>query len=330
MHSANGSSCFESINPGYDQTLQFNKLTLGLVVPIESYQAGKKPTMQDHIEKVKQVEQLGFSAIWLRDVPFDVPSFGDVGQMYDPFVYLGMLAAVTETITLGAASIVLPTRHPAHVAKAAASVDVLSGGRLILGVASGDRPDEYPALNKSFENRGQHFRESFEYINKMAEQNPVVNNHYGVLNQNIDMLPKPYGQQLPLVVTGSSQQSMEWIAKHSHGWMTYPKDIEAQGQIITNWQHMVKQTGRSPQPVIQPLYIDLVENDDCRPSPVHLGFRMGVNYLNDYLTSLQDLGVNHVALNLRFNQANIENTLNRLATKVLPNFTTTPINNEGI
>ena len=69
----------------------------------------------------KLAESLGFSAVWLRDVPFNVPSFGDAGQVFDPFVYLGALAASTRRIALGVASIVLPLRHPAHVAKAAAS-----------------------------------------------------------------------------------------------------------------------------------------------------------------------------------------------------------------
>ena len=81
-----------------------------------------------------------FPPFWLRDVPFNVPSFGDAGQVFDPFVYLGYLAAGTKDIALGVSSIILPLRHPAHVAKAAASADQLSDGRLILGVASGDRP----------------------------------------------------------------------------------------------------------------------------------------------------------------------------------------------
>ena len=89
------------------------------------------------------------------------------GRLFDPFVYLGFLAANTNKIALATGSIILPLRHPAHVAKAAATADVLSGGRLILGIASGDRPEEYPALNMSFEDRGQRFRDSFEYIKRM-------------------------------------------------------------------------------------------------------------------------------------------------------------------
>ena len=129
--------------------------------------------MEHHIERAQLAEALGFSAIWLRDVPFNVPSFGDVGQMYDPFVYLGYLTAKTEKIALATGSIILPLRHPAHVAKAAATADVLSGGRLILGIASGDRPQEYPALNMSFEDRDVRFRESYEYIKRMWDNNNV-------------------------------------------------------------------------------------------------------------------------------------------------------------
>ena len=116
---------FQPINRGYNTTFSPKRLSLGLVVPLESYTTAPVPSMTRHMERVQLAEELGFSAIWLRDVPFNVPTFGDAGQIFDPFVYLGLLAARTECIALGVASIVLPLRHPAHVAKAAASVDVL-------------------------------------------------------------------------------------------------------------------------------------------------------------------------------------------------------------
>ena len=75
------------------------------------------------------------------------------------------------------------------------------------------------------------------------------------------------------------------------------------------------------KPVMQPLYLDLTENPDTPPEAIHLGFRLGVNALRAYLKSLEQIGINHVALNLRFNQANIETTLNRLADEILPAFT---------
>jgi len=315
---------FQPINRAYNAVFHPNRLSLGLVVPVEQYVTSPVPTMTRHIERVQLAEELGFSAIWLRDVPFNVPSFGDAGQTYDPFVYLGLLAGLTKRIALGVSSIILPLRHPAHVAKAAASADVLSGGRLLLGIASGDRPQEYPALNLPFADRGARFRESFAYIRRMGEDAPSFENVYGTLDGRtgggMDMLPKPAGGKLPLLITGGSQQDSEWVAQNGDGWMLYPQNATVQSQIIGDWRARINAAGRPDQPVMQPLYIDLLDDSDARPQPLHLGFRSGTRSLIGYLKSLEEIGLNHVALNLRFNQANIEDTMKRLADEILPEF----------
>lgn len=317
---AKGSSNFQPLNKGYNSVFQLGKLTIGLVVPIEKYTSGPVPSMEDHIERVQLAEKLGFSSVWLRDVPFNVPSFGDAGQPFDPFVYLGYLAAKTHKISLGVSSIILPLRHPAHVAKSAASADVLSDGRLILGVASGDRPQEYPATNFEYHDRGLRFRESFSYIRSMQEKNPHLDSSYGKLTGDMDMLPKPKGTRIPILITGGSQQEPEWIAANGDGWMIYPQQPNVQEKTIIDWRSRVKKSGRGLLPVMQPLYFDLAESPNSLPSPIHLGFRSGTNYLIEYLRALEQVGVNHVALNLRFNQLGIQKTLEHLSNKVLPNF----------
>ena len=169
-------SDFPSLNPGYNAVFQPNRLTVGLVVPIERYPGGPVPKLTAHLERAQLAEKLGFAAVWLRDVPFNVPAFGDAGQLFDPFVYLGMLAGQTKRIALGVASIILPLRHPVHVAKAAASVDQLSGGRLILGVASGDRPEEYPTMGVDFETRGELFRQHFNDMRRLEKAPDLLPN----------------------------------------------------------------------------------------------------------------------------------------------------------
>jgi len=311
---------FATLNTAYNNSFTPGRLTLGITVPIENYANHAVPTMNEHLKCAQLIELLGFSALWLRDVPFNVPSFGDAGQLFDPFVYLGFLSAQTETISLGVASLVLPLRHPAHIAKAAASIDQLSGGRLILGIASGDRPDEYPALNLPFENRSQRFRENFEYIQQMADYRPQFENSYGRLKNQLDMLPKPTAGQLPLFITGASQQSPEWIAQNGHGWITYPRNVTAQATMINKWRSGIKSAGGMNKPVVQSLYIDLMDDPNSPLQPIHLGFRLGINALTAHLKALENIGVNHVAINLRFNQANTENTLKRLADELLPDF----------
>lgn len=312
---------FSQINRGYNATFQNGRISVGLVVPLAQYGHSPVPPLEGHLERVQQAEQLGFKAVWLRDVPFNVPSFGDAGQLFDPFAYLGFLAAKTSDIELGVASIVLPLRHPAHVAKAAATADVLSGGRLILGVASGDRPEEYPAMNRDFDSRGAAFRDSFDYIRAMGTPVPQVANSLGTVSAPIDMLPKPLGPRLPLLITGSSRQSPDWIAEHGDGWMTYPRPGIAQQHVLQEWRARLGALGQPPKPVLQPLYIDLAEDPDAPPSPLHLGFRAGHRVLVKYLRQLEGIGVNHVALNLRFSSKPVAETLDRLAEDVLPAFT---------
>ncbi len=311
---------FPRINKAYNRVFRSGRLSVGLVVPLEAYRVGAEPTMKGHLETAQLAECLGFSALWLRDVPFNVPSFGDAGQIFDPFVYLGSLASVTDRIALGTASIILPLRHPAHVAKAAATADVLSGGRLLLGVASGDRPEEYPAMGQTYHDRAAQFRDSIAYIRAMADAYPRHQSARGLLSGDIDLLPKPTGARLPLLITGGSQQSPDWVAQNGDGWMTYPRDAESQGRVIADYRGRLLAWSQPDKPVMQSLYVDLLDDPDAPARPIHLGFQSGTDFLRRYLREIETLGVNHVALNLRFNGAPIDITLKRLADDLLPIF----------
>lgn len=313
---------FEPINAGYNAVFQAGRLSLGLVIPLESYPNSPVPTMAHDVERVQLAEALGLAAVWLRDVPFNVPSFGDAGQMYDPFVYLGALAAQTQHIALGVSSIILPLRHPAHVAKAAATADVLSRGRLLLGIASGDRPEEYPALNVPFDERGERFREAYDYLRRMSDHAPQLHGPFGRVHGGMDLLPKPTAGKLPLLVTGSSQQSPEWLATHADGWMTYPRPTPMQSRLIDTYRHNIASAGLGDKPVMEPLYIDLVDDPQTPASPIHLGFRLGTEALVGYLKAREAIGVNHIALNLRFCVADTEWALQTLEADVLPHFST--------
>lgn len=312
---------FQSINEGFNSTFQPDLLSIGIVLPIENYSKSAVPSMKHHLERVKLVERLGFKALWVRDVPFHVPTFGDAGQMFDPFTYLGFLAGQTHKIALGIASIALPLHHPVHIAKSAATIDQLSNGRLILGVASGDRPAEYPAMNIDFEKRGELFRDAFDYIRKTQGNFPVLkDNLYGTLTGQMDVLPKLVSTKIPMLITGSSRQTTEWNAKYGDGWMYYPRPTMQQAYTILEWRREIAKHHNHGKPFMQPLYIILEKNDDFKPQPIQLGFRIGANYLIEYFREMQNIGVNHIAINLRFNLRNIDITLEELAEKVLPHF----------
>ena len=175
-------------------------------------------------------------------------------------------------------------------------------------------------MNHDFDARSEAFQESFDYIRAMGSTVPQINNRFGTVNAPIDMLPKPLGSKLPILITGSSRQPADWIAQHGDGWMTYPRQVEAQHRVLQDWRATLTKLEQSPKPVMQPLYIDLSDDPHEPPSPIHLGFRSGHHALVQYLGQLEEIGVNHIALNLRFSSKPIESILDQLAEHVLPSF----------
>jgi luciferase-type oxidoreductase len=309
-----------SRHPGFARMFQPGRLTLGVFFPIEAFE-GANPTMSNQVALARRASDLGFAALWFRDVPLLDPHFGDVGQIYDPWTYLGYIAAQTEGIALATGSIVLPLRHPLHVAKAAASIDVLSGGRLVLGVASGDRPVEFPAFGKPFETRGEAFRESLLTMRRAwRERFPVIHSSQGSLS-GADLVPKPVHGDLPVMITGRAQQPLEWIAQHADAWIMYPQPLPLQAIKLRAWLEAQARLGiAAPKPFGQSLYIDLVGEAGARQSPIHLGFRLGRRALVAHLRELQELGVGHVVLNLKYGSRDAAEVLDELGQEVLPHF----------
>lgn len=306
---------------GYASMFAPGRLTLGVYFPIESFE-GPEPTMIDQIELAQAAERVGFAALWARDVPLNDPTFGDLGQLYDPFVWLATIAARTSTIALATGAVILPLHHPIDVAKAAASLDRLSGGRLVLGVASGDRPVEYPAYGRELALRGELFRDAFDYAETvLTGRFPVhASAHYGQLAGSGDLVPKPLTGRLPIIVTGQSQQSLDWIAERSDGWLTYPQGAAQQAQVVSHWREALDRTGSGFKPLAQSLYLDLAEAPDEAPRAIHLGYRMGRHRLVELFEELRSSGVNHVALNLRFSRRPVADVLDELGREVIPHF----------
>ena len=296
-----------------------NKLSLGLVFPIEAYQ-GSIATMKNQEFLGKRAEELGFSALWFRDVPFNDPNFGDAGQLYDPWVYMAHIMNHTKRIALASGSIILPIRHPAHIAKSLQSLQALSNGRIILGIASGDRPLEYPAFNQDINHKSDLFRDAFFYLKSLLGDFPTYESKYfGKLDGRLDLLPKSK-HSTPLLVTGHSGQSLNWIAEHADGWLYYPRNFYMLEHMMNDWKSALDQTKQSWKPFMQSLYIDLVQNEDAPPSPIHLGIRTGSNYLIKYLKLLETHQVNHVILNLKYSSRPAEIVVEELGNKILPHF----------
>ena len=288
--------------------------------PIEAFERDQ-PTMHNQVALAQFAEKAGFASLGFRDVPLRDPNFGDVGQVFDPWAYLGYMAAQTTEIALLTASIILPLRHPIHIAKAAASIDQLSNGRLLLGIATGDRMVEFPAFNVDFESRGVMFRKEVELLKiYWSEFFLQVSSGFGHL-QGTDVIPKPVASHVPLLVTGHSQQDLGWIARNADGWMSYPRSIEAQEQIVQRWRDTVEaELPGQYKPFTQSYFIDLADNPNEAPTPIHLGHRLGRNALLVHLRASKRIGVDHLIFNVKYGKRPAGEVLQELAEFVLPEF----------
>jgi luciferase-type oxidoreductase len=302
---------------GYTAMFKKNKLTLGLFFAIESY-TGAIPEMnvEQQIETARLADTKGFSALFFRDVFLNVPSFGDVGHIYDPWVLMGNVMAQTSRIAMATGSIIGTLRHPLEIAKAAASADRLSRQRLVLGLATGDRPAEFAAFNTDIDKRAELFRETLTVARQAwSEDFPTISTKR-VTSSGTDTIPKPLGRDIPILVTGNSRQSVEWIAQHGDGWLYYPQGIEQQAQTVQRWRSLAP----TFKPFAQSLYVDLAEDPNEGPTPIHLGFCAGHRFMTDYFGSLEKIGVNHVGINLKYGRRPAHEVVQELGENVVPHF----------
>ncbi|AYQ42135.1 luciferase family protein [Burkholderia aenigmatica] len=314
-----------SAHPGYRRMFAADQLTLGIFLPLRAYQ-GDMRVLTGQADLVADIDHRGFAAVWVRDVPLFDPSFGDAGQVFDPFTYLSFLAARTTRIALATGSAIFSLRHPIDLAKGAATIDRLSGGRLVMGIASGDRPIEFPAYGLAHASRGERFAHAVAYFRKlMRAGNLTIESPLGRFN-GAELLPKATIGAVPLIVTGASGQPLTWIAEHADGWLTYPGDSHTRAgpqrlaEKIRAWRALIPDGGFRPHMTNE--WIDLVDDPDYPRTPLHGGFilRTGRHGLIALLNEWREAGVNHVALGIQFSQRPAAEIIQELAEEVLPHF----------
>lgn len=303
--------------PGFKRTFQQGELTVGLTLPIEEdAEANPQDSLDNQLRLIRKSEAGGVAAIWVRDIPLRVETFGDVGQVYDPWIYLSYIAAQTTDIALGTSAIVVPFQHPLLLAKRAATIDRLSGGRFLMGVATGDRPEEFPAFGQDKGNRDEEFRERIAAYRRATHTTQTPIRWSGGKMGGADVVPKPIAREVPLLATGSCQQTLEWRAEHTHGWLMYHKGLEIQRQNVRNWQAAVGPD--QFKPFAESLWLDLHEDPDAPASGGTFGYRLGRNALIELLHTQREVGINHVMVNFRSSKRSAEEQIDELIEYVLP------------
>lgn len=314
-------------HPGYRRMFAPDRLTLGIFLPLRFYE-GDMRVLAGQAELVEQIDRQNFAAVWVRDVPLFDPLLGDAGQVFDPFTYLAFLAARTKKVALATGSAIFSLRHPIDLAKASATIDQLSGGRLVLGIASGDRPIEFPAYGLEHAERGERFAQAVAYFRQLMQAGRLaIDSPLGRFD-GAEFLPKPATGSIPLIVTGASGQSLAWVAEHADGWLTYPDATHnSQGPLrlaekIRAWRALIPDGGFRPHMTNE--WLDLVDDPDYPRTPLQGGYvlRTGRKGLIALLEQWQEVGVNHAALGMQFSRRPAVEVIQELAEDVLPLFPT--------
>jgi probable F420-dependent oxidoreductase len=187
-------------------------------------------------ELARAVEGAGFDACFVTDHPMPGDRWLASGGHHtlDPFVALSFAAAATTRLRLQTHVLVLPYRNPFLVAKAAASLDVLSGGRLILGIASGYLEPEFAALGVDFAERNELCDEAIGAMRKAWTESGVVlaGTHFRAAGNTA--LPRPLQKPHPPVwVGGNSRRAIRRAVELGDGWLPFPAPPRFAGRIRT-------------------------------------------------------------------------------------------------
>jgi probable F420-dependent oxidoreductase len=166
--------------------------------------------------------------------------YTDQHPFHEPMVFFGFLAAVTTKLELVTGILILPQRPTALVAKQAAEVDVLSGGRLRLGIGIGWNYVEYDSLGQDFKTRGRRSEEQIEVLRKLWTQ-PLVTHrspHHAIDNAGLN--PLPIQRPIPIWFGGAADAVFERAARLGDGWMPAgrPPDDRMKGYLDQLARHL--------------------------------------------------------------------------------------------
>lgn len=211
-----------------------SELSVGIHLP----QAGPAASGEAMRRAAMLAEDLGYADVWVSD-HLVVPSgaaYPPSAYVYEPLTALSWVAASTTRVGLGTTVLVLPMRNPLMVAKAVASIDLMSDGRMILGTAAGWLEAEFDALGVPFTERGPRTDEAIEILRRMWTDDhitadfPVHGSHF----ESIRAKPQPQ-RELPIWIGGHAEVALARAVRVGQGWhgaFLSPEDTERRARRL--------------------------------------------------------------------------------------------------
>jgi probable F420-dependent oxidoreductase len=209
--------------------------------------------------------------------------YSHLDMFHEPFVLFAYLAGLTKKVEFVTGIIILPQRQTVLVAKQAAALDVLSGGRLRLGVGIGWNPVEYEALGENFKNRGKRSEEQVEVLRKLWTQELLTFNGQWHKITDAGINPLPVQRPIPIWFGGTDDRALRRLARLGDGWFPQMAPDENGRATIEKVHRYAHEAGRDPSRIG-------IEG--------RIGYGQGspAAWMKD-LQAWQDLGATHVGFN---------------------------------
>ena len=222
-------------------------MQLGTLLPLGDI-GGSPETLKEYAQAA---EAAGFDFIEAPDhvLGARVGERTGAGLFHDPFTLFSYLAGVTK-LGFSTGVLILPQRQTALVAKQAASLDVLCGGRFRLGIGVGWNEVEFTGLNENFHNRGRRSEEQVQVMQRLwAEDHVVFKGKWHTID-DAGINPRPASGKVPVWFGGHHERTLPRIAKWGDGWMpnAYPPGQEAL-DILATLRKLTEEAGRDPKAV---------------------------------------------------------------------------------
>lgn len=221
--------------------------------------AGAQRTVIDAVAAT--AERCGFATLWVGEHVVMVDEsdshypYSDDGRIaisadvdwLDPLITLSFAAAATNRIELATGVLLLPEHNPVIMAKQAASLDRMTGGRLSLGVGVGWSKEEYDALGVPFEGRGRRLAEYVAAMRTLWRDDVASFSGEFVSFDRVRVNPKPHGRSIPVVLGGNSDAALRHVAEWGDGWYGFNlADVEEAAFRASKLRSLCREVGRDP------------------------------------------------------------------------------------
>ncbi len=240
-------------------------------------------------------------------------------RYWEPFTVLGFLAGLTSKITLGTSVVIVPMHNPIELAKQAAEVDQLSGGRFIFGIGVGWFEEEFEVLGQDFGNRGARTDEAMNLMQALWRDDPVSfeGRYYNV--DNAYFAPKPYQQPHPPIwVAGGSKAAMKRAARIAHAWHPVRPSFEYLREARVELNRYLEQVGRAPESLEIAVKLPLIFQDSA-PGPDEPPTQGRVTDIVAAIERYREVGASHLVFDfVPESLATALDTMERFAEEVRP------------